>query len=88
MARCASPDTEALARRAAEPSTMPLLGLVSHLAEMERPTFRRMTTGVGRATTVLPRARHMGAVAPGRAPQGAYRGSRRGVRAERSPENR
>ena len=36
---------EALARRSVEPSTMSLLGLVRHLAEMERATFRVMMSG-------------------------------------------
>jgi hypothetical protein len=38
-------DAEAVARRAVEPSTMSLLGLVRHLAEMERATFRVMMAG-------------------------------------------
>jgi Protein of unknown function (DUF664) len=43
--KCAGLDAEAMARRAVEPSTMSLLGLVRHLAEMERGTFRRMMAG-------------------------------------------
>jgi hypothetical protein len=43
--KCAGLDAEALARRAVEPSTMSLLGLVRHLAEMERRTFRGMMAG-------------------------------------------
>jgi hypothetical protein len=38
--KCSGLDAEALARRAVEPSTMSLLGLVRHLAEMERAAFR------------------------------------------------
>lgn len=38
--KCAGLDAEAMARRAVEPSTMSLLGLVRHLAEVERGTFR------------------------------------------------
>lgn len=38
-------DAEAMARRSVEPSTMSLLGLVRHLAEMERETFRGMMAG-------------------------------------------
>jgi hypothetical protein len=34
-----------MARRSVEPSTMSLLGLVRHLAEMERATFRGMMSG-------------------------------------------
>ena len=43
--KCAGLDAEAMARRAVEPSTMSLLGLVRHLAEMERATFRRLMAG-------------------------------------------
>ena len=43
--KCAGLDAEAMARRAVEPSTMSLLGLVRHLAEMERETFRVMMAG-------------------------------------------
>ncbi len=38
--KCAGLDAEAMARRSVEPSTMSLLGLVRHLAEVERATFR------------------------------------------------
>jgi hypothetical protein len=40
--KCADLDAEAMARRSVEPSTMSLLGLVRHLAEMERAGFRVM----------------------------------------------
>ena len=43
--KCAGLDAEQLARRSVEPSTMSLLGLVRHLAEMERRTFRGMMAG-------------------------------------------
>jgi Protein of unknown function (DUF664) len=43
--KCAGLDAEAMARRSAGPSTMSLLGLVRHLAEMERETFRVMMAG-------------------------------------------
>jgi hypothetical protein len=43
--KCAGLDAEALARRAVEPSTMSLLGLVRHLAEVERGTFRVLMAG-------------------------------------------
>ncbi len=43
--KCSGLDAEALARRSVEPSTMSLLGLVRHLAEMERGTFREMMAG-------------------------------------------
>jgi len=43
--KCAGLDAEAMARRSVEPSTMSLLGIVRHLAEMERATFREMMAG-------------------------------------------
>src|SRR6202522_2493040 len=43
--KCSGLDAEAMARRAVEPSTMSLLGLVRHLAEGERATFRVMMSG-------------------------------------------
>jgi uncharacterized protein DUF664 len=43
--KCAGLDAQAMARRSVEPSTMSLLGLVRHLAEMERATFRRLLAG-------------------------------------------
>ena len=43
--KCADLDAEAMARRSIEPSTMSLLGLVRHLAEIERATFRVMMAG-------------------------------------------
>jgi hypothetical protein len=43
--KCSGLDAEDMARRSVEPSTMSLLGLVRHLAEMERATFREMMAG-------------------------------------------
>lgn len=43
--KCEGLDAEQMARRAVEPSTMSLLGLVRHLAEGERATFRRLMAG-------------------------------------------
>lgn len=43
--KCAGLDAEAMARRAVEPSTMSLLGIVRHLAEEERAAFRKMMAG-------------------------------------------
>ena len=43
--KCAGLDAEEMARRSVEPSTMSLLGLVRHLAEGERETFRVMMAG-------------------------------------------
>ena len=43
--KCAGLDAEQLARRSVEPSTMSLLGLVRHLAEVERSWFRRVMAG-------------------------------------------
>jgi uncharacterized damage-inducible protein DinB len=43
--KCADLGPEQLARRAVEPSTMSLLGLVRHMAEVERTWFRRRFAG-------------------------------------------
>jgi len=43
--KCSGLDAEAMARRSVEPSTMSLLGLVRHLAEMERGAFRVLMAG-------------------------------------------
>ncbi|HEX6195693.1 MAG TPA: DinB family protein [Jiangellaceae bacterium] len=43
--KCADLDAEQMARRAVEPSTMSLLGIVRHLAEVERATFRVLMAG-------------------------------------------
>ncbi|MCD0442818.1 DinB family protein [Glycomyces sp. A-F 0318] len=43
--KCAGLDPEQLASRAVPPSTMSLLGLVRHLAEVERGWFRRGLSG-------------------------------------------
>jgi hypothetical protein len=43
--KCSGLDAEALARRSVEPSTMSLLGLVRHLAEIERASFRKVMAG-------------------------------------------
>ena len=43
--KCAGLDAEGMARRSVEPSTMSLLGLVRHLAEVERATFRVLMAG-------------------------------------------
>lgn len=43
--KCAGLDAEAMARRSVEPSTMSLLGVVRHLAEVERETFRVLMSG-------------------------------------------
>ncbi|MEO3808472.1 DinB family protein [Sphaerisporangium sp. B11E5] len=43
--KCAGLDAQAMARRSVEPSTMSLLGLVRHLAEVERATFRVLMAG-------------------------------------------
>ena len=55
--KCAGLDAEAMARRSVEPSTMSLLGLVRHLAEGERATFRVSDGGTGRAPAVRLRRR-------------------------------
>ncbi|MCM0676254.1 DinB family protein [Micromonospora phytophila] len=43
--KCAGLDADQLARRAVPPSTLSLLGLVRHLAEVERGWFRRTMAG-------------------------------------------
>jgi uncharacterized damage-inducible protein DinB len=43
--KCADLDAEQLARRSVPPSTMSLLGLVRHMAEVERSWFRRELAG-------------------------------------------
>jgi uncharacterized damage-inducible protein DinB len=43
--KCSGLDAAAMARRAVEPSTMSLLGLLRHLAEVERATFRVLMAG-------------------------------------------
>jgi uncharacterized damage-inducible protein DinB len=43
--KCDGLDPEQLARRSVEPSTMSLLGLVRHMAEVERAWFRRRFAG-------------------------------------------
>ena len=43
--KCVGLDADEMAQRAVEPSTMSLLGLVRHLAEGERATFRVMMAG-------------------------------------------
>jgi uncharacterized damage-inducible protein DinB len=43
--KCSGLDAAALARRSAEPSTMSLLGLVRHLADVERGWFRGLMAG-------------------------------------------
>jgi len=43
--KCAGLDADEMARRSVEPSTMSLLGIVRHLAEVERSTFRVMMAG-------------------------------------------
>ncbi|MBK5307890.1 MAG: DinB family protein [Frankiaceae bacterium] len=40
--KCAGLDNEQLARRSVEPSSMSLLGLIRHMAEVERYWFRRV----------------------------------------------
>jgi len=44
--KCSGLDAEALARRAVEPSSLSLLGLVRHMADVERGWFRRLMAGL------------------------------------------
>jgi uncharacterized damage-inducible protein DinB len=43
--KCAGLDAEQLARRPVPPSTMSLLGLIRHMADVERTWFRRVMAG-------------------------------------------
>ena len=43
--KCAGLDAEQMARRSVEPSSLSLLGLVRHMAEVERSWFRRVMAG-------------------------------------------
>jgi uncharacterized damage-inducible protein DinB len=43
--KCVDLDAEQVARRSVPPSTMSLLGLVRHMAEVERNWFRRVMAG-------------------------------------------
>jgi uncharacterized damage-inducible protein DinB len=43
--KCADLDAEQLARRSVPPSTMSLLGLIRHMADVERHWFRRVMAG-------------------------------------------
>ena len=43
--KCSGLDAAALARRSAEPSSLSLLGLVRHMADVERGWFRRLMAG-------------------------------------------
>ena len=45
LMKCADLDAEQLARRSVPPSTMSLLGLVRHMADVERNWFRRVMAG-------------------------------------------
>jgi hypothetical protein len=43
--KCAGLDPQQLARRSVQPSTMSLLGLIRHMAEVERSWFQRAMAG-------------------------------------------
>jgi uncharacterized damage-inducible protein DinB len=47
--KCADLDADQLARRSVPPSTMSLLGLIRHMAEVERNWFRNVMAGEGAA---------------------------------------
>jgi len=65
--KCADLDAAQLARRSVLPSTMSLLGLVRHMAEVERNWFRRVMTQSGAPPVYksdeVPDADWLGAVA-------------------------
>ena len=54
--KCSGLDAQAMARRSVEPSNLSLLGLVRHLADVERFWFRRVMAG----TDAAPRFRRDG----------------------------
>jgi uncharacterized damage-inducible protein DinB len=45
--KCTGLDAEAMARRSVEPSSMSLLGLLRHMADVERSWFRNVLSGSG-----------------------------------------
>jgi uncharacterized damage-inducible protein DinB len=45
--KCAGLDPDQLCRRSVPPSTMSLIGLIRHMAEVERNWFRRLLAGEG-----------------------------------------
>jgi uncharacterized damage-inducible protein DinB len=54
--KCAGLDAEQLARRSVPPSTLSLLGLVRHMAEVERSWFREVLAGEPRDKLFITRA--------------------------------
>jgi len=86
--KCDGLDAGQLARRAVEPSTMSLLGLVRHMAEVERGWFRRRFAGLDipkrYQTEADPDADFNGAVAD---PALWRRRGRHGTRRSPSPTN-
>lgn len=90
--KCEGLDAEALARRAVPPSTLSLLGLVRHMAEVERKWFRRVVAGESDAppfylTDDDPDADFAGAVADPAVVEAAWRNWRAEVEfAERAVE--
>src|SRR5258707_13771375 len=81
--KCDGLDAGQLARRAVEPSTMSLLGLVRHMAEVERGWFRRRFAGLDLPTRYQseadPDADFNGAVADPAAVGEAQAAGREGV---------
>ena len=87
--KCAGLDAEQLARRSVEPSTMSLLGLVRHMADVERAWFRRRMAGQD-VPQLLPVRRRAGrrlrrCRAP--TPRSSRRRGRPGGRRSRSPSS-
>ena len=77
--KCADLDAEQLARRSVPPSTMSLLGLVRHMAEVERHWFRRVMAGEDAPS-------RYSAAGPGGGLDWSYTRSRRGRRSVGSLE--
>ncbi len=81
--KCADLNPSQLARRSVPPSTMSLLGLVRHMAEVERGWFRRVMAGLDTpkiwCTSQLPQEDWAGAVADAAVVQQAWRAWREEV---------
>jgi uncharacterized damage-inducible protein DinB len=69
--KCSGLDAAAMARRSVEPSDLSLLGLVRHLADVERHWFRRVLDG-REVPHLYPRAAFTGALADPQAVASAW----------------
>ena len=80
--KCAGLDADGMARRSVEPSSLSLLGLVRHLADVERGWFRRRLAGQDAPSRYRSEADPDGAFDAGCTPEVADRGA---TGAPRSP---